>query len=193
MIAIGMRECLLQICNLQALKNIPHYTYEDYCHWEGRWQLIDGHPIAMSPLPVPKHQRVGGNLYGIFNDVLLDHCNECLAYPPIDWLVKDDTVLQPDLLIACEKIDKKYLDFPPVLVAEILSPSTALIDRNEKFQIYESQKVKYYLILDVKTRKIEVYELVEGQYQPSAINPDTFTFNLHHSCSVSISFDKLWD
>ncbi|HEX6181218.1 MAG TPA: Uma2 family endonuclease, partial [Chitinophagaceae bacterium] len=142
---------------MQALKNIPHYTYEDYCHWEGRWQLIDGHPIAMSPLPIPKHQTVGGNLYAIFKSALKGHCKECRAYPPIDWLVKDDTVLQPDLLIACKKVARKYLDFPPVLVAEILSPSTALIDRNEKFEIYESQNVKYYLILDVNNEKIEIY------------------------------------
>ncbi len=27
-----------------AIKILPHYTYEDYCHWEGRWELIDGIP-----------------------------------------------------------------------------------------------------------------------------------------------------
>ena len=34
-------------------KILPHYTYEDYTIWEGRWELIDGFPIAMSPSPVP--------------------------------------------------------------------------------------------------------------------------------------------
>ncbi len=193
MIAIGMRECLLQICNLQALKNIPHYTYEDYCRWEGRWQLIDGHPIAMSPLPIAKHQIVGGNLYAIFKSALKDRCKECFACPPIDWLVKDDTVVQPDLLILCQNMQKRYLDFPPVLVTEILSPSTALIDRNEKYEIYESQKVKYYLILDVNKERIEIYQLVEDSYESVAINPSTFTFNLHDGCSIPISFDELWD
>lgn len=174
------------------LKYIPHYTYDDYCQWEGRWELIDGVPVAMSPLPVMKHQRVGGNLYVIFALALRDRCENCVAYPPIDWLVKDDTVLQPDFLIACDQTDEKYLDSPPVLVAEILSPSTAIKDRNAKYQIYESQGVKYYLILDINTNKIEVYELIDNKYGPVAINPETFSFELHDACSVPVSFAELW-
>ena len=45
-----------------AEKYIPHYTYSDWLHWEGRWELIEGHPIAMSPIPVPEHQRVAAEL-----------------------------------------------------------------------------------------------------------------------------------
>lgn len=39
-------------------KILPHYTFEDWKHWEGKWELIEGHPIAMSLNPVPRHQRV---------------------------------------------------------------------------------------------------------------------------------------
>ena len=39
-----------------VIKILPYYTYEDYCHWEGRWELIDGIPYAMSPAPNPIHQ-----------------------------------------------------------------------------------------------------------------------------------------
>ena len=41
-----------------AAKYRPYYTYEDYCQWEGRWELIEGMPYAMSPAPIPEHQRV---------------------------------------------------------------------------------------------------------------------------------------
>jgi hypothetical protein len=41
-----------------AIKILPHYTYSDYEQWEGQWELIDGIPYAMSPLPVPKHQKI---------------------------------------------------------------------------------------------------------------------------------------
>ncbi len=41
-----------------AARYRPHYTYDDYCQWEGRWELIEGMPYAMSPLPVPDHQDV---------------------------------------------------------------------------------------------------------------------------------------
>ena len=38
-----------------AGKYRPHYTYEDYLLWEGRWELIEGMPYAMSPTPVIDH------------------------------------------------------------------------------------------------------------------------------------------
>jgi len=27
------------------------YTYEDYKRWKGDWELIEGFPFAMAPLP----------------------------------------------------------------------------------------------------------------------------------------------
>jgi hypothetical protein len=46
------------------VKILPHYTYADYVQWEGQWELIDDIPYAMSPSPVPKHQRIANNLGG---------------------------------------------------------------------------------------------------------------------------------
>ncbi len=40
----------------------PFYTYEKYYQWKGRWELIERMPYGMSPLPVPEHQNVCGNL-----------------------------------------------------------------------------------------------------------------------------------
>jgi hypothetical protein len=34
-----------------AVKILPHYTYVEYEQWEGQWELIEGIPYAMSPLP----------------------------------------------------------------------------------------------------------------------------------------------
>lgn len=38
--------------NSARLKHLPHYTYEDYKQWEGRWELIYGIPFAMAPARV---------------------------------------------------------------------------------------------------------------------------------------------
>jgi len=67
-------------------------------------------------------------------------------------------------LIVCKEIEKKFLDFTPVLVAEILSPSTALRDRHTKYELYEQQVVKYYLIIDADNTEVEVYQLIEEKY-----------------------------
>ena len=123
-----------------AVKILPHYTYEDYKQWEGRWELIEGVPYAMSPQPVPNHQRIAANLTSEFISALRN-CKKCAVYQPIDYKISEETILQPDMLIVCEPIYKKYLDFPPSLVVEILSPSTALKDRHTKFEIYQLQNI----------------------------------------------------
>jgi Uma2 family endonuclease len=176
-----------------AEKYRPHYTYDDYCQWEGQWELIEGMPYAMCPAPVPLHQVIGGNCYALFKQGLKKGCNKCKAYPPVDWKIAQDTIVQPDMLIACGKIEKKYLDFPPILIVEILSASTAAKDRGEKMELYQSQQVKYYLIIDPQFKKTEVYQLIEGQYQPVSINPETFAFNLQDDCTAEVNLLDIWE
>ena len=165
----------------------------DYCQWEGQWELIDGIPYAMSPMPIPIHQRVNGNLYARFEAALKKACKECKAYLPIDWKIFDNTIVQPDLLVVCKKIEKKYLDFTPILVVEILSPSTAVKDRNIKKEIYLSQQVKYFLIIDPQLKKVEIYELLNNSYSPVAISPNNFVFTIEDRCTADVNFEDIWD
>lgn len=174
-----------------AEKYRPHYTYEDYEQWEGRWEIIDGMPYAMSPLPIPDHQRVSLKLSILFEEALKG-CKKYKVYPPLDWKIKENTIVQPDVLIVCKKIEKKYLDFPPALVAEVLSPSTALKDRNVKMELYQMQGVKYYCILDVQFKKIEIYELIDNLYQVASVSPATFIFTFDN-CEASLNFENLWE
>ena len=51
------------------------------------------------------------------------------------------------------------------MVVEILSPSTTLIDRNTKRQLYRRHGVPYYWIVDPEARTIEALALGEGEYQ----------------------------
>ena len=176
-----------------AEKYRPHYTYDDYCQWEGRWELIEGMPYAMSPLPVPEHQNVCGNLFALLKESLDDDCKNCKVYLPLDWKITDDTIVQPDVLIVCKKINKKYLDFPPALIIEVLSPATASKDRGEKMELYQSQKVKYYLIVDIQFKKIEVYTMQGKSYAPALVNPESFHFIFGVDCSVVVSFSRIWE
>ncbi len=176
-----------------ADKYRPYYTYEDYCLWEGKWELIEGMPYAMSPAPVPAYQRASISLVLAFETALKKGCKKCKTYIPIDWKIAEDTVVQPDLLVVCAPIEKKYLDFPPVLVAEMLSPSTADKDRGEKMEIYQMQQVKYYLILDPRFKKIEIYELIQGSYQPVSVDPAQYTFAIEDNCTAEVTFADIWE
>lgn len=175
---------------------LPHYTYQDYIHWEGRWELIEGHPIAMSPAPGPKHQKILGKLYTAFSEALrAGNCKKCEAYfSPLDYKVAEDTILQPDLFIVCKEITGKYLDFAPGLVLEILSPSTALKDRHTKFGIYESQGVKYYLIADPDKSSVEIFQLEDKTYSQQQLNisePVQFIFNAGE-CEATILLNDIF-
>jgi Uma2 family endonuclease len=178
-----------------AQKILPHYTYDDYIQWEGRWELIDGHPIAMSPSPVPKHQKISSRLQYELIDALEDSpCKKCEVYGPIDYKIEEDTILQPDVLIVCNEITQKFLDFPPALVVEILSPSTALRDRNTKYDIYESQGIRYYLIVDIDKESFELFELKEGKYVLAEYDfSQSFSFVFGtDGCGASVTLNNIW-
>ena len=175
-----------------AVKILPYYTYDDYVQWEGRWELIDGIPHAMSPAPTPKHQLLANNLGGLFF-AALKNCASCKAYQAIDYKVAEDTILQPDLSVLCQRATKKFIDFPPAVVVEILSPSTALKDRYTKASLYAAQNVPYYIIISPDTDEAEVYVLEEGSYalkQNSKLF--TYTFQLSEECSATIDFSEIW-
>ncbi len=107
----------------------------------------------MSRSPIPKHQRVAAEMIAEFILALRQSgCSSCRVYPDMDFKIANDTILEPDILIVCGEIIAKILDFAPSLVVEILSPSTALRDRNTKYQLYEREGVTYYVIVDVEKR-----------------------------------------
>jgi len=47
------------------------FTYADYINWpeDERWELINGQPYDMSPVPTRKHQKILGNLFRIIADI----------------------------------------------------------------------------------------------------------------------------
>jgi Uma2 family endonuclease len=177
-----------------AEKYRPYYTYKDYLEWEGRWELIDGLPYAMSPSPNVRHQMIVSQLHYIFTAAIKNvKCRQCKVLDYTDWKIAEDTVLQPDVLIVCRLIShKNYLDFPPDLVIEILSPSTALKDRREKFEIYQTQGVKYYLIVDPVFNKVEIFLNNNSIYEAASVNPQSFNFLLGE-CGIDVDFTELFE
>lgn len=168
---------------MHAYQILPNYTYEDYLLWEGRWEVIHGIPYAMSPMPNPGHQRIANNTGIILKKALNPDKCKCQVYQPIDLRITEHTVVNPDLLIVCKPISKQYLDFPPALVVEILSPSTEMKDRNTKYQLYETFGIPYYIIIDPDKENIEIYGLDASKKYQRIANPDT-PLILEGNCSV---------
>jgi Uma2 family endonuclease len=149
------------------------FTYAEYCTWDDdqRWELIDGIPYNMTPAPTTRHQRILGNLHlGISAFLSGKTCISFLA--PTDVLFDDHNVVQPDLLVVCDrsKITEANIQGAPDLVVEILSPATGKKDRREKKALYERFGVNEYIVLDPVNETVERFALSEGRYG----QPDVF-------------------
>jgi len=180
---------------MSAVKILPHYTYEDYCLWEGRWELIEGIPYAMSPAPNMKHQWIVANIISELRKAIkASKCKHCKVYDFIDLKIEEDTILQPDCSIVCGTTKKNYLDFPPALVVEILSEATVLKDRISKFSIYEKFGIKYYLIIDPEKETVEIYCLENSKYLLQNFSPENpFTFSLSDDCKIDVVIKNIWE
>ncbi len=174
------------------IEDLPHYTYDDYVKWEGRWELIHGIPYAMVPAPAVKHQRLSVKIAHQL-ETLLTNCGNCRTLMPVDWQIDEHTVVQPDVLVVCgADIEGEKLLIPPVLVFEILSPSTARKDRIIKYQLYEDAGVRYYCLVDPETSSAEVFELKDKNYRKM----DTFEkgkveFDIGE-CTIRFDFSKVF-
>jgi len=173
------------------LEDLPHYNYSDYQRWEGAWELIYGIPYAMSPSPIYKHQRVS-LLIANQLEYLLIQCEYCKSVIAIDWIVSEDTVVQPDNLVISDSVTTDFIKTAPTLIFEILSPSTAAKDKNLKFKLYESQQVKYYILVDIEMMQVDIYQLQNESYQKLVQTHDeTIAFDLV-KCQIEFDFNRIW-
>lgn len=146
-------------------------TYRDYeaLPADGRrYELHDGE-VSVTPAPSPRHQEVSLNLAVLLNHHIRTQTLGRLFYAPIDCILSDTTVVQPDIVYVdsgrLPAISGRGIEGPPTLVIEILSPSTLQIDRGMKFQLYARHGVPYYWIVDPDERSIEAYALTGQGYE----------------------------
>ena len=167
---------------------IEYYTYEDYKHWEGRWELIDGIPMAMSPAPLPTHQLISFEI-GYQLREQLEECENCVVLGEVDYKVDEETVLRPDLVLTCEKLDKPFI-VKPELIFEIVSKSSVRRDEKFKFEIYEKEKVKYYVLVYPDDKIAKAYELQGKSYEKMPLDEKYEFDNL--PCQASVDFGKIF-
>jgi Uma2 family endonuclease len=172
---------------------IPHYSINDYNHWEGDWELINGYPYAMSPSPLPKHQFTSKQFVFALEGALRENkqtCN-CSVYFETDWIINEETIVRPDIMIVCGHINPDdFVRIPPVLIVEIFSPATRLKDRNLKFNLYQQCGVKYYLMADPDAKTIEPFELVNNSYVEMK---NGLQFALTKTCIITITSEQIFE
>jgi len=122
-----------------------------------RHELLDG-LYVMSPQPSFRHQRA---VMTLFHRLLpaLENQPDLLLFPiPGDIVLGARTVAEPDLFVVPKpvSVDIRWRDLArPVLVIEILSPSTAARDKGIKRRLYQRAGVPEYWIVDLDSRLVE--------------------------------------
>lgn len=167
----------------------PKYTYNDYKNWKDDWELVNGYPIQLLPSAIWKHsQTVSRCNFQILKS--LEQNEDCTSnvFIELDWKVNDFTILRPDLMIVCEDLKTDFLEFPPTLIVEVLSPSTTVRNRTIKFEIYQSQGVKFYILLDYIKKTAEVFELINNHYE----QVNNVDLEIEKNCFINFDFEKLW-
>ena len=156
----------------------------------------------MQAAPPWQHQSISRELMVQFGEYLRNKTCQVFAAPfylrlPYENKKDEDitNVYQPDLLVVCDKSKLKGTGYygVPRMAIEILSPSTARIDRLLKFNMYEKTGVKEYWIVEPDTKLISVFILQDNNKYG---RPELYTENDNVKVSVSsdlvIELDKVF-
>ncbi len=179
---------------MEAINYDERYNRDDYYRWEGDWELIEGHPYAMSPAPGVTHQRLSLKIAMELEKGVEGKggCRECLVLQDVDYEISEDTIVRPDVLLICKEI-KESVDKAPEVIFEIISASTARRDESVKMELYRREGVRYYGLVYPNRSVVKLYRLnSNGEY----MKVDDFTnekCRLELSvCSLEIDFSKIW-
>jgi Uma2 family endonuclease len=129
-----------------------------------RYELLDG-VLIVSPRPVVLHQEVAFQLALRLNAACPPHLR-VIPEPAVQ--LTSITEFDPDIVvIRRDLLREAKVTEPPLLIVEVRSPSTALIDLNRKKAAYEQFGVPSYWIIDPEPDRPEltVFELgPDGRY-----------------------------
>ncbi|WP_433018575.1 Uma2 family endonuclease [Kribbella sp. CA-294648] len=127
-----------------------------------RYELIDG-SLVMTPAPSARHQDVVLNLAVLLKTICPPDLKVVVA--PFDVVISQDTVMEPDVLVA-RRADFTERDLPmaPLLAVEVLSPSTRRFDLTLKFSRLEAAGCPSYWVVDPDTPELIAWELRDGAY-----------------------------
>lgn len=101
----------------------------------------------------------------------------------------DDTVVQPDVFVVCDKskLDGKSCKGVPDMIIEVLSPSSLGRDKVLKFNKYQKAGVLEYWIVDPEGRNVTVHVLKNGEYMSKAYgDEETAPVNVLDGCQINL-------
>ena len=149
-------------------------TYEDYRNLpdDERYELIDGE-LILAAAPSVLHQMVQDNIGLPLSTFVKANSLGKMLYSATDVLLSDTNVVQPDILFVSRErshiLTYDVINGAPDLVIEILSPSTARRDREQKRELYSRFRVPEYWQADTEAHVIVVLTLAGDDYEVAGV------------------------
>jgi Uma2 family endonuclease len=164
----------------------------EYLAWEsaqaGRNEFWRGEVFAMVG-GKRGHGRVIANLMRHLGNHLDD--TPCQAFSEnMKVQVSEEAVLYPDVFVTCDQTftADQTVFTAPVLVVEVLSPSTQAYDRSKKFAIYRQlPSLREYALIDPDSRRVEVFRPAEdGHWKLFDMSDDVALVLESVACTVAL-------
>ncbi len=148
-----------------------HLNEADYLAQEDRAQVrheyVDGQVYAMWGASI-RHNRIAGNLYLLWRQH--SHCRVTIADVK---LRARKAYYYPDVMLSCAAQTDESVEPEPCLIAEVLSPTTEVIDRGAKLRAYQQiASLQAYVLVSQDERLIEIYRRAGALWTYEAISDE---------------------
>ena len=150
-----------------------------------RYELVDG-VLVVSPRPTQIHQVVALRVASALEQATPPGLQ---VVPEPAVMISSNTEFDPDVVVVgLATIGDAKVTTPPLLVVEVRSPKTALVDLNTKKAAYERFGVESYWIVvpEVKRPELIAFELRDGRYRQVAHVTGGKPFRAERPFSVEI-------
>ena len=134
---------------------------EEFRRWAegqtGRYERMGGEPVAMSPEKV-QHVRIKTRIWAALDRAITTAGLDCEALGDgVTIEVDEDTDYEPDAVVNCgpPAPPDATAATNPVIVVEVLSPTTRAVDTSDKLADYfRVASIQHYLIVSARRREI---------------------------------------
>ena len=152
-------------------------TYEEYLKGpeiKDRYDIVDG-VMIMAPKPTVAHQRLLGRCVALLHEFVSKRNLGEIFFAPLDVIIQREPLRtrQPDLLFVSNDragIMEDYIQGPPNLVAEILSPSNTRRNTDDKLADYGRLGVDECWLASPEARTVEVLRLDQQSLKRTSIH-----------------------
>ena len=171
-------------------------SWQDYQTWsdDQRWELIDGEPFLMTPSPRPLHQELVASFHLAMAAALKG--SPCRVYlSPLDVRLSDRDVVQPDLLVLCDRrqVAPTHVEGPPALVVEVLSPSSSRHERLRKLALYARSGIREYWLVTPMPPLLEVLVLDGESYRVAGVHAEVGRFTSPTLPALELDLAELFE